>query len=68
MHEQIYLAARERPARGLAADILRSSALLATYKVHRKFQRWRGTGQVDDFNAVSTILRQEVPGGSRSAR
>jgi len=72
MHEQLYLAARETPARppapGLAADILRSSALLATYKVHRKFQRWRGTGQVDDFNAISTILRQEVPGGSHSAR
>jgi hypothetical protein len=72
MHEQLYLAARESPDRPsaprLGGDILRSGALLATYKVHRKFQRWRGTAPVDDFNAVSTILRQEVPGESHSAR
>ena len=72
IHEQLYLAAREAPARPpaprLAADILRSSALLATYKVHRKFQRWRGTAPVEDFNTVSTILRQEVPGDPHSAR
>jgi glycosyltransferase involved in cell wall biosynthesis len=72
MHEQLYLAARESPGRPsaprLGGDILRSGALLATYKVHRKFQRWRGTAPVDDFNAVSTILRQEVPGESHSAR
>jgi hypothetical protein len=71
-HEQLYLAARESPDRPsaprLGGDILRSGALLATYKVHRKFQRWRGTAPVDDFNAVSTILRQEVPGESHSAR
>jgi glycosyltransferase involved in cell wall biosynthesis len=65
VHEQIYLAARESPppsAARVAGDTLRSGAGLFTYKVHWKFQKWRGTAPVEDFNAVSAIRRQEVPG------
>ena len=60
VHEQLYQAAcaAARPsAARLAGDALRSGAGLFTYKVHRKFQRWRGTAPTEDFNTVGTILR-----------
>ena len=71
VHEEIYLAACGAlpPSKALLArDSVRSSAGLVKYKVHRRFQKLRGTAPVDDFNAVSAILRQEVRGESHSAR
>jgi glycosyltransferase involved in cell wall biosynthesis len=70
VHEEIYLAARESPppsAARLADDTLRSGAGLFTYKVNCKFQKWRGSAPVEDFNTVSAIRRQEVPGEFHSA-
>jgi len=70
VHEEIYLAARQSPppsAARLAGDSLRSGAGLFTYKVHWKFQKWRGTAPVEDFNTVRAIRRQEVPGEFHSA-
>ena len=65
VHEEIYLAARAAPPPPkalLARDSARSAAGLLKYKIHRKYQKFRGTAPVDDFNAVSAILRQELRG------
>jgi hypothetical protein len=65
VHEEIYLAAREAPPPSkalLARDSARSATGLVKYKIHRRFQKLRGTAPVDDFNAVSAILRQELRG------
>ena len=72
VHEEIYLAACGAlpPSKALLArDSVRSSAGLVKYKVHRRFQKLRGTAPVNDFNAVSAILvATEVRGESHSAR
>ena len=65
VHEEIYLAAREAPPPSkalLARDSARSAMGLVTYKIHRRFQKLRGSAPVDDFNAVGAILRQELRG------
>ena len=65
VHEQLYQAACEaaRPSRArLAGDALHTGAGLLQYKVHRRYQRWRGTAPTEDFNAVGTILQQELRG------
>jgi glycosyltransferase involved in cell wall biosynthesis len=65
VHEELYQAACEaaRPSRArLAGDALHSAAGLLQYKVQRRYQRWRGTAPTEDFNAVSTILQQELRG------
>jgi glycosyltransferase involved in cell wall biosynthesis len=71
VHEELYQAAREstqRPSAGhLAGDVLRGSAGLVKYKVHRKYQRWRGTAPVDDFNAIGAILREEARSAAHPA-
>ena len=46
----------------LAGDALHTGAGLLRYKIHRRYQRWRGTAPTQDFNAVSTILQQELRG------
>jgi glycosyltransferase involved in cell wall biosynthesis len=65
VHEQLYQAActAARPSRArLAGDALHTGAGLLQYKVHRRYQRWRGTAPTEDFNAVGTILQQELRG------
>lgn len=71
VHEKLYQSICEAPrpaASRLARDVVRGSASLARYKVHRKYQRWRGTAPVDDFNSVTTIIRQEARGAADTAR
>jgi glycosyltransferase involved in cell wall biosynthesis len=71
VHEKLYAeacAAPRPPATRVARDVLRGSASLARYKVHRKYQRWRGTAPVDDFNALTTIIGQESSGAASTAR
>jgi glycosyltransferase involved in cell wall biosynthesis len=65
VHEGLYQAACEaaRPSRArLAGDALHTGAGLLRYKVQRRYQRWRGTAPTEDFNAVGTILQQELRG------
>ena len=65
MHDQIYLAAREAPPLPralLALGSARSASGLVRYRVHRKFQKLRGTAPIDESNAISAILRQELRG------
>lgn len=65
VHEGLYqaacAAARPSGAR-LAGDALHTGASLLRYKAQRRYQRWRGTAPTEDFNAVSTILQQELRG------
>jgi phosphatidyl-myo-inositol alpha-mannosyltransferase len=54
--EEVYLAAQASApasAPSLAADIARTGIGLSRHKMARKWQRWRGTGTVDDFNVVA---------------
>ena len=65
VHERLYLAACEAPrppVPRLAGDVLHTGAGLLRYKVQRRYQHWRGTAPTQDFNAVSTILQQELRG------
>jgi len=65
VHERLYLAACEAPrprVPRLAGDVLHTGAGLLRYKVQRRYQRWRGTAPTQDFNAVNTILQQELRG------
>jgi glycosyltransferase involved in cell wall biosynthesis len=55
--EEVYVAAAQASAKAsassLAADIARTGIGVSRHKAARKWQRWRGTIIVDDFNAVA---------------
>ena len=45
----------------LLADAARAGAGMARYKALRKWQRWRGTAPVDDFNTVARMRQVARP-------
>lgn len=55
LQEQVYACALEslsRPAgAAVAVDALRTGAGVLSYKLHRKYQSWRGTADIDDANS-----------------
>lgn len=63
--EEYVLAATDRVAAvPFVVDLARSMTGLLNTKLHRKYQRWRGTVAVDDSNALSVVA--EVLAGASS--
>ena len=66
VHEELYLAACEAPRpSGAPAGAATSCTPARPAPVQGPapdIQRWRGTAPTEDFNAVSTILQQELRG------
>jgi glycosyltransferase involved in cell wall biosynthesis len=61
--EKVYFAAMEGSARpsvmDLAADAARTGSGVLRHKMARKWQQWRGSAPVDDFNAVAGTRGRE---------
>jgi glycosyltransferase involved in cell wall biosynthesis len=59
LQEEEYITAVREPiaASTLVMDVVRSAAGVLGSKVHRKYQRWRGTAAADDSNARAAVAK-----------